>query len=349
MVLVSSNPTNLVISGAFSIPFMTYTAHVILPFLVSALLVFPTLAIIFFRSELLVPKVLAFVPTGREAGNENGMAETQRAEDRNAILIDKQGAVFGSVVLVAALGVLVGTSTIGVPVWEVTVPAAGIVLMRDVYHDWKLGANGGQVNGDAFPLRTIQGCSEKGHVIATPAHADFPDTERHAVDLGNNVDAESSSPFDLLSFIQHCLNTLSSRFPTFTTILKRLPISLLPFAILMFILVQGLSAQGWVEVFARWWSAWVKKTGVLGAIGGMGFISCILCNVSSRNPVSSAISCYPDAKRTKIPHIDLWNQHRSNNSPCPRAPTMAFSVLLSYSNHRSQNSGWHNIRPRPWI
>ena len=50
----------------------------------------------------------------------------------------------------------------------------------------------------------------------------------------------------------------------------------------MFILVQGLSTLDWIELFARWWAAWVACTGVLGAVGGMGLLSYLFCNESGR-------------------------------------------------------------------
>ena len=61
-------------------------------------------------------------------------------------------------------------------------------------------------------------------------------------------------------------------------------------------LVQGLSAQGWVELFARWWAAWADRTGTLGAVGGMGLLSCLLCNVSL--PLSSSSLC----SLARLPH-----------------------------------------------
>jgi Na+/H+ antiporter NhaD/arsenite permease-like protein len=59
-----------------------------------------------------------------------------------------------------------------------------------------------------------------------------------------------------------------------------LPLALVPFAFSMFVLVQALVTKGWVPVFAHGWDHWVNKTGTVGAIGGMGFISVVFCNVS---------------------------------------------------------------------
>ena len=69
-------------------------------------------------------------------------------------------------------------------------------------------------------------------------------------------------------------------FPTVTAVLAHLPFALVPFAFAMFVLVQALATKGWVPVFAYGWDHWVEKTGTVGSIGGMGFLSVILCNVS---------------------------------------------------------------------
>lgn len=70
-------------------------------------------------------------------------------------------------------------------------------------------------------------------------------------------------------------------FPTVCAVLTHLPFALLPFAFSMFILVQGLVTKGWVALLAKGWAAWIARTGVVGAIGGMGFVSVCMCNVSS--------------------------------------------------------------------
>jgi Na+/H+ antiporter NhaD/arsenite permease-like protein len=73
---------------------------------------------------------------------------------------------------------------------------------------------------------------------------------------------------------------LQETFPSTTSVLSRMPFALLPFAFPMFILVQALVSTGWVTVFARGWDAWAKKTGTVGSIAGMGFVSVIVPNVS---------------------------------------------------------------------
>lgn len=85
----------------------------------------------------------------------------------------------------------------------------------------------------------------------------------------------------LVSLSSDAYRWCQETFPTATAVVTHLPFALVPFAFAMFVLVQALVTKGWVPVFAWGWEHWVRKTGVVGAIGGMGFLSVILCNVSS--------------------------------------------------------------------
>ncbi len=70
-------------------------------------------------------------------------------------------------------------------------------------------------------------------------------------------------------------------FPQVSVVVAHLPFSLILFVFPTFILVQSLVSMGWITLLAHGWDAWVGKTGTVGAIGGMGFLSVILCNVST--------------------------------------------------------------------
>ncbi|KAH7245698.1 putative arsenite efflux transporter ArsB-like protein [Fusarium tricinctum] len=72
-------------------------------------------------------------------------------------------------------------------------------------------------------------------------------------------------------------------FPTVMAVMAHLPFALVPFAFAMFVLVQALVSKGWVNVFAYGWYHWSKRTGTVGSIGGMGFLSCVLSNFSGTN------------------------------------------------------------------
>lgn len=298
VVLVSSNPTNLVLSGAFGLSFVKYTAHVILPFLAAAFLVYPILLFALFRKRGLIPNTL-----GLELDDRDSNAAA------SGTLVDKHGAIFGSILLGATLAVLVGTSTIGVSVWQVTVAPALVMLLRDGVHDWlgkhkdtpapvrppppeSLASQRARSAGE-FPMTEFSG--QNGSAQTVVGGEDIteiqevprtPPEEPPTPESSTAVSTRSPSPTPPATLSERAgakLQRLCETFPTVTTIVSRLPLPLLPFAFLMFILVQALSSKGWVEVFSRWWAAWVAKTGTIGAIGGMGFLACIFCNICGTN------------------------------------------------------------------
>ncbi|KAH7007146.1 putative arsenite efflux transporter ArsB-like protein [Ilyonectria destructans] len=94
---------------------------------------------------------------------------------------------------------------------------------------------------------------------------------------------EEARPTTLVSLIKKGYSWLQDTFPTATVVISHLPFALVPFAFAMFVLVQALVTKGWVKVFAYGWDHWVTKTGTVGSIGGMGFLSVILCNFAGTN------------------------------------------------------------------
>jgi len=84
----------------------------------------------------------------------------------------------------------------------------------------------------------------------------------------------------LLSICSTTHEWLQGTFPTFMAVMPHLPFAVVPFAFTMVVLVQALASTGWVELFSVGWYHWSEKTGTVGSIGGMGFLSVILCNVS---------------------------------------------------------------------
>ena len=84
---------------------------------------------------------------------------------------------------------------------------------------------------------------------------------------------------------------LRGTFPVVAAVMTHLPWALVPFAFCMFILVQALVTKGWVPVFAYGWDHWVSKTGIIGAVGGMGFLSVVLCNFAGTNIGTTILLC----------------------------------------------------------
>ncbi|TAQ89591.1 hypothetical protein B7494_g2064 [Chlorociboria aeruginascens] len=87
----------------------------------------------------------------------------------------------------------------------------------------------------------------------------------------------------LVSLVSNVYTWSQETFPTVTAVATHLPFALVPFAFSMFVLVQALVSKGWVQVFAYGWDKWVKSTGTVGSVGGMGFLSVVLCNFAGTN------------------------------------------------------------------
>ncbi|KAI1658789.1 hypothetical protein F4813DRAFT_380265 [Daldinia decipiens] len=96
-------------------------------------------------------------------------------------------------------------------------------------------------------------------------------------------------------------------FPTAAVVMSHLPFALVPFAFSMFVLVQALVTKGWVPVFAYGWDHWVNRTGTIGSVGGMGFLSVILCNFAGTNIGTTILL-------SRV--IQAWQKiHQANNTP----------------------------------
>ncbi|KAI7781655.1 hypothetical protein LA080_014553 [Diaporthe eres] len=129
---------------------------------------------------------------------------------------------------------------------------------------------------DGSSLST-QGIMTSG--MNTPANANQPSEP-----VKNTVKAiREHEPPTLVSLYKDGYRWSQETFPTVMAVISHLPFALVPFAFSMFVLVQALVTKGWVSVFAHGWDHWVEKTGTIGAIGGMGFLSVILCNFAGTN------------------------------------------------------------------
>ena len=242
-----------------------------LPFLAAAIATYPVFLILFRGHD--------YIPRSIDVQGE------ESAIDPSSVLADKWGAIFGSVLLTVTLGVLVGTSILGIPVWEITVPPAVIMLIRDIAYDWKTSCRGPQPESMEMEQTAV------GSQTGAAAGASLsPRSQR------------------VQGFWKHLTPSyITSRFPTATTVLKRLPVALVPFALLTFVLVQGLTTKGWVELFADGWAWWARHTGVVGVTAGMGVITCVLCNVSHLS-----LYLYPSL----IGSLDMRNEHRGDYLCC---------------------------------
>ncbi|KAI1826793.1 hypothetical protein F4861DRAFT_46607 [Xylaria intraflava] len=409
-ILVSSNPTNLVLAGAFKIKFIIYTRDMVVPVVITAIILFPFLLYILFASESLIPSSIKMheldeaararkpvnpnIPYGRgTAGEEekqlanNDAGQLLSLEEIMNPFLDKVGAAFGGVIMAATLiTILVLNEVLSsqdkeTRVFYVTLPAAGVMLTFDLVWGWmnrketrKIAQAGRKQVAEAAESKRRQLAAEAGVADAKPSSATLQDrTVNERVGAGNAKpagssentssqqssansptlvhDDESSSlkvegsplradtqstegiekekkraadeiaatlrlvsssskddnPSTLVSFCSDRYRWLQDTFPTVVAVFTHLPFALLPFSFEMFILVQGLVTNGWVPVFAYGWDHWVHKTGTIGAIGGMGFLSVVLCNFAGTNIGTTILL-------SRV--IQAWEQiHMNNNQP----------------------------------
>ncbi|KAL4916141.1 hypothetical protein BDW62DRAFT_109374 [Aspergillus aurantiobrunneus] len=384
-ILVTSNPTNLVLTSAFQIKFIDYTANMIVPVVITGIVLFPFLLYIIFADESLVPlsiemhelpeEVRAKKPVNPNIPNARGSAEEQEKEAANGeedkllsleeILnpfLDKRGAAFGAVIMAATLITVLALNAASQghthPVFWVTLPAAFVLFCWDVIYGWhhrhetrEIARKGREEVERTHTARVLQDeemARERLEPQATgalvnPEPASSPSVvsaqpspsgsstldEKQGLGLAN-VDSlvrspgspdgreQASSP-EPQHQSEHKPNTtleslaiavyhwLQETFPTVTAVVSHMPFPLVPFAFSMFILVQALATKGWIEVFAYGWDHWVNRTGTVGAIGGMGFLSVILCNFAGTNIGTTILL-------SRV--VQTWQAiHRDNGTP----------------------------------
>ena len=356
-ILVSSNPTNLVLAGAFGITFIKYTANVIVPVIVTGVVLFPFLLYIIFQDENLIPQTILMEDLPDEIKNkppvnpnipfakdetEDQVADPNDSEEEKSrkqmgleeILnpfLDRKGAIFGAVIMATTLITVliinaVAQSSHETPVFYVTLPAAFVLIIFDLGLGWtgreetRSIARAGRKRAeekkaekerDRLMTTTEPGKPHNGESSATsttleektaaPTAASTQtsqekmsptaDHERDAGHKDGTKTAPQKQPTTLQSIIEERYQWAEETFPTTMTVFNHLPLPLLPFAFCMFVLVQALVTKGWVPVFAHGWDHWVEKTGTVGAVGGMGFLSVVLCNVSTTCSHTSTHLC----------------------------------------------------------
>jgi len=149
-------------------------------------------------------------------------------------------------------------------------------------------------------------------IVGQPTNIARRDGQRNSSDASPNDDVEPSQPCCASESIPHSpytstpttrpaptctvdisslpstslfkpVRTFTRTFPKTSCIVSRLPLTLIPFAFSMFILVESLQYTGWINVFANWWAAWVKVSGVAGSVWLMGVLSILGCNIFGTN------------------------------------------------------------------
>jgi Na+/H+ antiporter NhaD/arsenite permease-like protein len=425
-ILVSSNPTNLVLAGAFKIRFINYTANIIVPVVATAIVLFPFLLYIVFANESLIPYSIKMHELPEEArgkkpvnpnipharGNAEEEEQAAAYDEPSKLLsleeimnpfLDKGGAWFGAALMAATLITLLAINAASQthgehPVFWVTLPAAFIMLCFDIIMGWRKrketreiarkgreeyeraraerairdedevaenlarengynlpliqspvpeielpdDSNGNTANGDYEREKpTLSTSSSTGLGITTPTtpqsvaesnektHKDTD--EKYQQDKQARIShliaqRKERGPATLTSKCADASQWAQETFPTATTVIAHLPFALVPFAFSMFVLVQALVTKGWVPVFAHGWDHWVNKTGTVGAIGGMGFLSVILCNVSlfshiiTRDTMHSRLLTHPSSQEQ--------TSEQQSSSPVSYKPGNQFIISM---------------------
>lgn len=286
-VLVSSNPTNILITGSFQLNFLTgFTKWTILPSVVPAILNYGIILLMFRKS---IPKTIVSLQ-----------------EDPWSKLRDRTGAIFLTVLMLVTVAVLVGTSFVpnhAVEVWMVTAPAGILAFVYNLVSDWRdqklrqhkileqeqdpaafsgpLDRTGSNISRES-PIRRrssqhLPPTSEKPLTPTALQPSDTADTNKSTSSLSPSTPS-SSQPTSLSDLF----TTLTTRHPSTTATLNRLPIPLLPFAISFFILVRSLSQHGWIHLFATWYAH--ICTNPTATVFFTGFLcAAVLCPLAGTN------------------------------------------------------------------
>ena len=296
MVLFVSNSTNVVICEGFQVNNAAFTAYTILPFIACSVASYGALAFQF-RNAKYIP------PTFAVRGKLN---------PRDA-LRDPVGAIFGGILLLLCLTLVIVLSFFHVDVWEIVLPFAVTKFIFDISWDHYRFINGrlDSPNSETTELpqedrvftqlkKALSMPNDIENVLALEAangsEGLVADSKRTSVmrvaPTGLNHDSLRERPADTKAKprlfatqrdkFDSIYASLAAHFPTFFTALPRLPFSLIPFAFSQFILIEGLTHQGWINIFGIWL---VKATNrqIIPTIWIVGVLGVILCNVVGTN------------------------------------------------------------------
>jgi Na+/H+ antiporter NhaD/arsenite permease-like protein len=295
MVLFVGNPTNVVICEGFQVNNAAFTAYTILPFIACSLACYAALAFQF-RNVQHIPRTFAV---------------RGRLNPREA-LRDPVSAIFGGILLLTCLVIIIVVSFFHVDVWEIALPFAVAKFVFDLSWDHYRFTHG-RLNSPKPTTepsqedrvftqlkRALSMPSDIERVLASgPANGSEGTVERlrqngslPVAPEGSNDNGPEGIPADgraktrLFATQRDKFDTkyasLAAHFPTFFTALPRLPFGLIPFAFSQFILIEGLSRQGWIDIFATWLVK-ASHRQIIPTTWLVGVLGVILCNVAGTN------------------------------------------------------------------
>ena len=296
MVLFVGNPTNVVICEGFQVNNAAFTAYTILPFIACSLACYAALAFQF-RNVQHIPRT--FIVRGKLNPRE--------------ALRDPVSAIFGGILLLTCLTIVIVLSFFHIDVWEIVLPFAVAKFIFDLSWDHYRFTHGRLDNpeptadlpqedrvftqmkralsmpDDIENVLASAGPSSgsEGTVVRSKQNGSLPVAPKGSNDdspegISANRKAETRLFATQRDKFDAKYASLAAHFPTFFTALPRLPFGLIPFAFSQFILIEGLSHQGWIDIFATWL---VKATNrqIIPTTWLVGVLGVILCNVAGTN------------------------------------------------------------------
>ncbi|KAG2200280.1 hypothetical protein INT47_000273 [Mucor saturninus] len=283
MALYIGNPTNVVVSEAYKISFITYSAWMLLPTVVCILISYVVLRILF-RGDYYLPRHIQ-----------------PPDADPKSVLVDPHGAIFGVILLACCLVTLVGTSFASVPVWMITLPFACVMLVRDIQYDlgfhitrlFKKTRRNQDIPLEPVPATVLQIDStnksseveneEDGSTSLTESESQHASVMR-STSYATSVITKKEPQSKWLKPIYKAYKWFGVRFPTLKAVFVRMPWSILPFSLGMFMLIEALAELGWVGIFATAMAVFAKN--YVTAVFGMVFVSILACQLLNNLPMT---------------------------------------------------------------
>ena len=302
MILFVGNPTNVVICEGFGIENAAYTAWTFFPFAACSV-------------TCLVALYAQYRATGKL---QHTLPDTVKFRAWEAIN-DLPGAIVGTFLLGGALITALVVSFVNVDVWKITLPFAGTKFIFDITWDlYRVNTIGidklrermkaslpenNQEGSEPHPASAessltkvengytqVSSQSTKVDHSETRSIKDFPANVSSPQSTGIHVAPETIDElkpkpklwWEEIPRLPAVVDFAKDNLPTLYNAFPRLPFALVPFAFSQFILIEALSGQGWINIFARWLIIATNKE-MYPMVWIIGIMGVILCNISGTN------------------------------------------------------------------
>eukprot|EP00698_Gefionella_okellyi_P007634 TRINITY_DN1866_c0_g1_i1.p1 TRINITY_DN1866_c0_g1~~TRINITY_DN1866_c0_g1_i1.p1 ORF type:complete len:538 (+),score=103.56 TRINITY_DN1866_c0_g1_i1:122-1735(+) len=259
--LFIGNPTNIIVALAFDISFLEFSRWMSAPAIASGL---TALLLLFLALRSRIPISL-------------GSQQQLQGLDASSSLKDKTGAIIGSIVLVGCLLMIATSFWTKIPLWAVTSGSAGVLLIRDLFHDWQLWRTHG--NTHLSLSKEHEQPAEHGEFVGVRMQQLKDDEEAE--------DMSSSLPVNIVEESDHNDEEtwFSAHLPTVSLVMSRMPWKVVPFVVSMFIMTNALYHASWFAAVA--YGIGVAVSGnVWASVFLFGFGGSFLGNVLNNQPMT---------------------------------------------------------------